>query len=103
MRSLVLLALAALAALPLSAHDHWRDRRPAVVGESCRPATRWEARRWEDRRWNDRRDDRWERHGRQDFYRTYDRDDCDDARVILRPLPQPLAPPFVGRVELHFR
>ena len=102
MRSLALLALAALAALPLSAHDHWRGHRPAVViQESCRPAYRWEARRYADRRW----ENRWERHGyyrhdRDDDYRRYD---YDDARVILRPLPGPLAPPFEGRVVLRFR
>jgi len=101
MRSFALLALVTLAALPLSAHDHWRDRRPVmVVRESCRPADRWEERRG---------DDRWERHG---YYRSYDRRydgddyrsrDCDDARVILRPLLRPLAPPFEGRVVLRFR
>ncbi len=98
MRSLALLALAALATLPLTAHDHWRDRRPvAVVEESCRPAYRWETRRYEDRRW----DDRWERphhHGRH--ARRYV---CDEDRVVLRPLPRFLPPPILGRVELHFR
>jgi hypothetical protein len=92
MRSLALLALAALAVLPLSAHDHWRDRRPVfVVEDSCRPAHRWDDRHYEDRRWEDRRD----RHAQ---YRRYD---CDDARVILRA--RPLAPPFQGRIELRFR
>ena len=105
MRSFALLALVTLAALPLSAHDHWRDRRPVmVVRESCRPADRWEERRW---------DDRWERRNNSRSYgRSYDRRydcddyrprDCDDARVILRPLLRPLAPPFEGRVVLRFR
>jgi hypothetical protein len=97
MRSLALLALAALAALPLSAHDHWRDRRPVfVVEDSCRPVHRWEQRRWDDPRYEDQRwEDRWERHA---HYRRYD---CDDGRVILRA--RPLAPPFQGRIELRFR
>lgn len=96
MRSLILLALVALAAIPLSAHDHWRDRRPVRVEESCRPAHRWEARRLEARY----RNDRWER---PSHYRPYDRRyDCDDARIILRPLPRPLATPYLGRVELRF-
>ncbi len=51
MRHLSLLALITLAAIPLSAHDHWRDsRRIVVVTEPrfapCRP---WEGRRWTDR------------------------------------------------------
>lgn len=94
MRSLVLLALVTLAALPLSARDHGRDRRAVVVvRESCRPSHRWEARHYDDRRW----DDRWERHA---YYgRHARRHDCDDDRVFLRPL----APPFAGRVVLRFR
>lgn len=97
MRSLALLALVTLATLPLSAHDHWRDRRrPVVVAEaSCRPAHRWEARRYDDRRW----DDRWER--RAYYGPSARRYDCDDDRIVLRPLPRLLAPPFVGRVELR--
>ncbi len=97
MRSLALLALAALAALPLSARDHWRDRRPGIVVEdSCRPDYRWEARRYDDRCW----DDRWERHG---YYRRPTRRyDCDEDRFVLRPLPRLLAPPFEGRVVLRF-
>jgi hypothetical protein len=106
MRSLTLLApaaltLLALAALPLSAHDHWRDRRPAVViEEPCRSYGRWEARRWENR---------WEPRA---YRRGYDcdegryvsrRDDCDEGRVYLRSMPRPLLPPFEGRVVLHFR
>jgi hypothetical protein len=79
MRRLSLLALVALAALPLSAHDHWRDsHRVVVVAEPrfapCRP---WKARRWE----------------RQGYVR---RRDC--GRVSLWPLP-----PFQGGVELGFR
>jgi hypothetical protein len=93
MRSLVLLTLVALAAIPLSAHDHWRSpRRVVVVAESHYAPYH----RWDDRRWDH---DRWER-------RSYDhRYDCDDDRVILRPLPlpRPLAPPFPGRVELWLR
>jgi hypothetical protein len=96
MRSLILLALVALAAIPVSAHDHGRDRRPVVVVESYRPARRWEARRREA----PYRCNRWERHS---HYRLHDRRyDCDDARILLRPLPRPLAPPLLGRLELRF-
>ncbi len=98
MRRLVLLALVALAAFPLSAHDHWRARRRVVVMEAphCSPYGRWEEPRWEDRRWEERRyEDRWERHA---WHRRHDRD---DDRVYIRP--RPLEPPFEGRVELRFR
>ena len=54
MRSLLLFAFTALVAIPLSAHDYWRDRRPVVVEESYRPAPRWVGRRWEEQRRNDR-------------------------------------------------
>jgi hypothetical protein len=90
MRSLVLLALAALAAFPLSAHDHWRGPRRVVVIEAPRCAP---YRHWDDRRC----DDRWERRA------WYRRHDCDDDRVIFRPLPRPLVAPFEGRVELRLR
>jgi hypothetical protein len=82
MRNLTLLALVALAAFPLSAHDHWREPRRVVVVETprCAPYAGWEGHRWE----------------RQGWYRRHD---CDDARVILRPL----ALPFQGRVDLRFR
>jgi len=97
MKALVLLALAAL---PLSAHEHWREPRRVVVVEAprCAPQFRWEARHHYDR-WEDRRDGRWEHRG---WYRWPDRDNRDD-RVYLRPLPRPLDPPFGGRVELRFR
>jgi hypothetical protein len=86
MRSLALIALVTLAAFPLSAHDHWREPRRAVVAEAprCAPSVGWEGHSWENR---------WERHG---WYRRHDRD---DARVILRPV----ALPFQGRVDLRFR
>ncbi|WP_291272932.1 hypothetical protein [Geothrix sp.] len=91
MRRLVLLALVTLAAFPLSAHGPWRGpRRVVVVEDSCRPYRSWEG----SRRWDD---DRWEHRGR------YRHDDCDEGRVIFRPLPRPLAPPFQGRVELWIR
>jgi hypothetical protein len=91
MRRLALLALVALAVAPLSAHDHYwrRPRRVIVVEGSCRPYDRGEYRHWDE--------DRWER---RDYDRRYSRRyECDDDRVILRPLPRPLAPPFQGRVE----
>jgi hypothetical protein len=97
MRSLTLLALTAIVALPLSAHDHWRDRRPVImVEDSCRPDYRWAARGDEDRRW----DDRWERSGYSRHQaRRYD---CDEDHFVLRPRPRRLAPPFEGRVVLRF-
>ncbi len=87
MRTLVLLALTATAALPLSAHDHWHDRRPVIViEESCRPAHRWENRRWENR---------WERHA-YNHHR-----DWDDDRVAV--WAHPLALPFQGRIDVRLR
>ena len=85
MRHLSLLALIALSAVSLSAHDHWRDPgRTAVAAESrCAPYRHWEGRRWEER---------WVRH---DYV---PRHDCDD-RVLLRPF----GPPRRERVELRFR
>jgi len=88
MRRLSLLALITLAAIPLSAHDHWRDSRHIVVVMEphfapCRP--------WGGRHW----DDRWERPG---YVHRYD---C-GGRALL-PLPRPLDLPFQGRVELRFR
>jgi len=100
MRSLVLLALATLAALPLSAHEHGRGPRRVVVVERPygAPSPRWEARHWDDRRWDDRYDGRWERR------RAYGRYDCDDDRIVLGlPLPRPLLPPLRGRVVIHLR
>jgi hypothetical protein len=96
MKALTLLALAALATLPLSAHDAWREPRRVVVMEAprCAPYPRWEARHRQDR-W----DDHWERRG---WYRRQDWSDRDD-RVLLQSLPRPLGPPFGGRVELRFR
>ncbi|WP_306590779.1 hypothetical protein [Geothrix sp. 21YS21S-4] len=84
MRRLALLALATLAAFPLSAHGRWERRRPVVMVEPCRPYPRWEARRW----------DRCEPY------------DCAPDRVVLRPLPPPPCRPLVpfrGRVELWIR
>jgi hypothetical protein len=98
MRHLVLLALVALVAVPLSAHDHhWRGPRRVVVEVSCRPSYRGEERRWDDDRWERSRYDR--RYERR-YERRYG---CDDDRVILQPLPRPLVPPFQGRVELRLR
>ncbi|MBP7617025.1 MAG: hypothetical protein KA743_00830 [Geothrix sp.] len=96
MRSLVLLALAVLATLPLSAHGHGRGPRRIVVVErpTCAPQPRWEARHWDDRRW----DDRWER---RHAYRRYD---CDEERIVLGlPLPRPLLPPLRGHVVIRLR
>ncbi|WP_243288495.1 hypothetical protein [Geothrix terrae] len=99
MRRLVLLALATLAAFPLSAHHPWRrpSRRVVVVErDACGDSYR----RWED--------DRWERRGYypEAYVRPYRDEDCEAGRVVLqplpRPLPRPLAPPFQARVELWF-
>jgi len=89
MRSLLLLALVALATLPLSAHDHGRGRRMVVIespGWDRHP--RWEARHWED--WRARQ--AWRRHH-----------DCEDGRTHYRVHPRPLERPFGGRLELRFR
>ena len=99
MRRLVLLALVTLAAFPLCAHGPWRRpyRRVVVVErDACRDTYR----RWED--------DRWERRDRDYGYdtgygRSYRDDDCGEGRVVLRPLPRPLTPPFQARVELWLR
>jgi hypothetical protein len=88
MRTLTLLALTVLAALPLSAHDHCRDHRSVVVLEPCRPFPCGEARRW---------DDHWEHRA---YPRRYRRD---EGRICLYPLPRPLMPPFEGRLLLHLR
>jgi hypothetical protein len=99
MRHLVLLALATLAAIPLSAHGPWhRPSRRVVVVE--RDACRDSYRRWDD--------DRWERRGPEAacyprYVRSYRDDDCGEGRVVLRPLPRPLTPPFQARVELWLR
>ena len=95
MKALALLALAALAALPLSAHEAWYEpRRGVVEAPLYAPYPRWEVRHRHDR-W----DDRWEHRG---HYHRQDWDDRDD-RVIHRPLPRSLNPPFGGWVELSFR
>lgn len=96
MRRLILLALVALAAFPLSAHGRWRGpRRVVVYGDSCRGSYhRWEGRTWSDDRWERRDRMRHRRHG------------CEEDRVFLGPLyppPPPLPPPFQGRVELWIR
>ncbi|GLH67736.1 hypothetical protein [Geothrix edaphica] len=102
MRRLALLALATLAAFPLSAHSPWHRRPRWVVVE--RDACRDTYRRWDG--------DRWERRDRDDgcypgaysgYVRSYRDDDCGEGRVVLRPLPRPLAPPFQARVELWLR
>jgi hypothetical protein len=93
MKALVLLALAALAALPLSARD-WREpRRVVFEAPRCAPHPRWEA---------DHRHVRWDGcWKRRDWHQRHGWDDRDD-RTFLRPLPRPLGPPFGGRVELRF-
>lgn len=101
MRRLLLLSLVALAAFPLSAHGPWRRPRRVVVVErdACGDVYRDSYRRWDD-------DDRWERRGYgayPGYVRTYRDDDCAEGRVVLRPLPRPLTPPFQARVELWFR
>jgi hypothetical protein len=104
MRSLILLALVALAALPLAAREHGRGSRRVVVERSrCAPYPRWEARDHDDRGWGDRRwegrrwDERWENR------RWASRYDCEDDRLILGPLPlpRPLLPPFRGQVMIR--
>lgn len=110
MRRLVLLALVALVAFPVSAHEDGRGpRREVVLETSCGPRQRWDEARWEHRGHGWYRDDRryrdqgWYRpHDRYDRYERYDRyDDCEGGRVVLGPLPLP--PPFRGRVEWRFR
>lgn len=99
MRRLALLALATLAAFPLSAHNPWRRPRRVVIVE--RDACRDSYRPWEDGRWERRGD-----YYPEAYARPYRDEDCDEGRVILRPLPRPLprplAPPFQARVELWF-
>ena len=107
MRSLALLGLIVLSALPLAAHDRdhdrgpWRDResrrrvveaRPDVYYRAYgRPYVRYEDRR-DDDRWEDRacRDDR-------PRYRAYD---DDDDFVVVRP--RRLIAPWRARVVLRF-
>jgi len=113
MRRLALLALTALAAFPLSAHGPWhRPRRVVVVerdacGDVYRDAWRDTYHdNWRDsyRRRDD--DDRWERRGYGAYPRyvqTYREDGCGEDRVVVRPLPRPLTPPFQARVELWLR
>ena len=104
MRSLALLGLLALSALPLAAHDHghgpWRGRGPRrVVVLEARPGCydrddRYD--RYDDR--YDRDDDRWDRRACRDDrprYRAYE-----DDVVVVRP--RPLAPPWRSRIVVRF-
>jgi hypothetical protein len=95
MRRLVLLTLVTLAAFPLSAHDHWHGPRRVMVVEAPRCAP---SRGWEDSRWDNRYERRYER--RHDHGGWVHRD-CDEDRVILRPMPRPLYPPFEGHVVIR--
>jgi len=95
MKVLALLALAALAVLPLSAHNASREpRRVVVEAPRCNLHPRWEVGYR-----HDRLDGRWEHRG---WYRGHDWDDRAD-RASCRPVPRPLGPPYGGRVELRFR
>ena len=114
MRSLALLGLLALSALPLAARDHgygpWRGRGPRrVVVLDARPDR--------DDRCYDRYDDRYDRGGRYDRGDRWDRDDdrwegraCRDDRPRYRAYdddvvvvsPRPLAPPWRSRVVFRF-
>ena len=124
MRSLALLGLLALSALPLAAHDHghgpWRGRGPRrVVVVEARPGCYDRSYdRYDDRYDRDGRyDDRYDRDGRYDRGDRWDRDDdrwegrtCRDDRpryraydddvVVVRP--RPLAPPWRSRVVFRF-
>lgn len=109
MRSLALLGLLALSALPLAARDHghgpWRGRDPRrVVVLEARPGV---YDRYDDRSWDDRYDRR-DRYDRDDDrregrecreyrprYRAYD-----DDFVVVRP--RPLAPPWRSRIVFRF-
>ena len=84
MRRLAFLAFVALAAFPLSAHDHWREPRRVVVFTEPRfvPCRPWEGRRWDVCR---------------NHYAVWPRG-CADARLVLRPIP----PPFRARVDHPF-
>ena len=108
MRSLALLGLLALSALPLAARDHghspWRGRGPRrVVVLEARPGCYDRAYdRYDDRYDRDGRyvrdDDRWEGRSCRDDrprYRAYD-----DDFVVVRP--RPLAPPWRSRIVVRF-
>jgi|GEM_PF-2957097 hypothetical protein len=86
MRSLVLLALTALAALPLSAHEHGRCR--VLVVEAPRPLYRHDYReRWEHRD-----------HDRRDWHRA---DRCEEDRILVRP--RLATPPFGLGLDIRIR
>jgi len=100
MRRLVLLALMALAAYPLSAHGgRWHSPRRVwvVARDGCREADR----RGEDDRWEDRGRWAYRDHGYRSGERPYGCED--DDRMLLRPRLRPLTPPFQARVEFWLR
>ena len=86
MRSLVLLALTALAALPLSAHEHWRCPGRMVAIEAPRPVYRYENR------------ERWEHRERRDWHRGYA---CEEGRFQVRHGFS--APPFGLGLDIRIR
>lgn len=112
MRSLALLGLLALSALPLAARDHghspWRGRGPRRVVVLEARANRDD--RFYDGYYGDDRDGRYDRYGRDEDrwegracrgdrprYRAYD---DDDDVVVVRP--RPLAPSWRSRIVLRF-
>ena len=96
MRSLILLALTFLAALPLSAHDRSFNRgQGRVEFEAPRSPYRYlERERWEHRHWERRA---WERHGWRQS------DACEDDRYRVSPRFTVCPPPFGARLELRLR
>ena len=95
MRSLILLALTALAALPLSAHEHGRGR--VLVVEAPRPLYRCATREsWEQREYRAR--ERREDWGHQAWHRGYG---CEEGRVLLRPGLH--VPPFGLGLDIRIR
>jgi hypothetical protein len=96
MRSLILLALAVLAALPLAAHERGFSRsRGRIEFEASRaPYHRLDRERWEHRGW-ERRD--WER---QAWRRSQA---WDEECFPVRPRYPICPPPFGVRLELRLR
>ena len=85
MRSLVLFALSALAALPLAAREHGRGPAHGPLVPASRPVYRYEARE----RWEPREHRAWGYLARQDWDRRHSRRiygyGCEEDRLLVRP------------------